>query len=292
MIRSTDPDVLLRSVSGGVGSEPRMSARATRRTGEILLLVHGFNVAPAEAAETLGEFRSKLAGLHADLLDRTFSVAWEGDWRIPVVRPAAYPFMLKNALASAETFYEAIRQLYDPSRLPSGPDHVVIVAHSLGCRLTVEMLRLMQAGGRPDGLDRLTVILMAAAIPTGHLRPTGRPLDALRAADRVIVLHSEADGVLSRWFRIGQTLAGEGWFPVAVGTHGGPCSAAWDGSVRMAGFDHSDYWAEAETAQSVGEALGRRGAVLPAGRPLAARKALASRRLDGSALSALALPAW
>ena len=79
--------------------------------------------------------------------------------------------MLQNAHDSATTLLEDIQERYPD---PSAPEELVIVAHSLGCRLVLDMLTAMGQRGRPIGLKRFVVILMAAAVPISTLG-VGRP---------------------------------------------------------------------------------------------------------------------
>lgn len=250
-----------------------------RRRG--ILLIHGYNVNEEEAVHKLGEFRTALAQFSPTLLPDTFICTWAGNWNIPGLRPAAYPFMLRNARESAQTLLEVILDWY---ARPSAPEELVIVAHSLGCRLTLEMLAGLQRHGLPKGLRKLIVFLMAAAVPTEHLEPGGSLDGALRMPKVKVVMHSQSDSVLSTVFGLGQTLARDGWFPEAVGLRGFPKAAPWSLTEQMQAFDHGDYWVEAETAEIVCRVLGIVTRSTASRLPLGMRKLLAQRRINPTSL--------
>jgi hypothetical protein len=270
-----------------VSAEARAPLRFRRSINRAILLIHGYNVSEDKAVVDLGEFRDALSYYAPDLKDHTYTCAWAGNWGMPGVRVGAYPFMLGQAKASSTTLLETIQEIYQP---PSGPEELIIIAHSLGCRVTLEMLHALQAdGGRPAGLKRLVVILMAAAVPIEHVDKGGLLASAVTVPDVTIVLHSEDDWVLSRVFGLGQTMGGDGWFPEAVGLRGRPQTAPWSKTKQMHAFTHGDYWAELETAELVCAMLQiqtRRGAI--SGAPLATRKRLRQNSLPATGLLPMA----
>jgi len=268
-------DIDLRAMSTRVSRRARMAIEFYDRRQRGILLVHGYNVNEEEAVRVLGGFRTALAYFAPALRPDTFTCTWAGNWNIPGLRPAAYPFMLRNANESADTLLGTIEDWYER---PFAPEELVIVAHSLGCRLTLDMLATMEVQGRPVRLKRLTVILMAAAVPTAHIAGGGKLERALRVPDVAVVLHSQSDSVLSSVFGLGQTIARDGWFPEAVGLRGNPQGAHWSRTQKMPAFDHGDYWGELETAELVCRILGFSISGFASGVPLAARKLLAQHR--------------
>jgi hypothetical protein len=270
-------DLTLRATGAAVADRARLTWDMASVRQRAILLIHGYNVGERAAPTTLNEFRAALGYFSPELPAHTFTCTWAGNWNIPVIRPAAYPFMLRNARESAEVLLQAITDWY--ARAPAPPEEFIIVAHSLGCRLVLEMLRAFAAGGRPPGMQRLAVVLMAAAVPTQHVDGGGALENAVTAADVRIVLHSASDSILSLVFGLGQTAGGDGWFPEAVGLRGRPQPGQWTRHQEMAAFDHGDYWGELETAETVCAMLGfrvRRSAV--SGVPLATRKLLQRHR--------------
>jgi pimeloyl-ACP methyl ester carboxylesterase len=272
-------DLTLRGPGTSVATQGRMPTRFADPRRRAVLLIHGYNVTESNAAKTLDGFRTSLAYFAPDLPRDTFTCTWTGNmWSLG---PAAYPFMLRYAKRSAETLLKEIQEWY---ARPWAAEELVIVAHSLGCRLTLEMLSAMNSQGRPPSLKKLVVILMAAAVPVEHMELEGQLRAALKATDATIVLHSQDDGVLRKWFRIGQTVALDGRWPEAVGLRGSPQSAGWSQSVPMHAFDHSDYWAELETAELICRILGFPIRSSLRGVPLAMRKLLAQRQSSAAPL--------
>jgi hypothetical protein len=141
------------------------------------------------------------------------------------------------------------------------------------------MLETMRTKGRPAKLQRLVVILMAPAIPTEFIQPGGKLHDAIQVPNSIAVFHSPADSVLSRYFGIGQSLAGEGILPEAVGLNGAPRNVPWTKVEHMRSYDHGDYWAELEMVEKVCRILGIQISPLAMSLPLATQKKLASSRL-------------
>src|SRR5262249_44274015 len=78
-----------------------------------------------------------------------------------------------------------------------------------------------------------------------------------------LVLYSRSDLVLHWAFPLGETLAGEGFFPSAVGRRGDP-SSRWTDEEELLGDDHGDYWGDPRTAVRVARFL---GVPVPAGLP-------------------------
>jgi hypothetical protein len=241
-----------------------------------VILVHGYNVSEGRALKSLGEFKAALSSCAPSLASGIFTCRWAGNWLTPIVRLLAYPLIVGNAEDSSEPFLQIIEDIY---RLDTATEELIIIAHSLGCRLTLEMLKRMAKAGRPPRLTKLTVILMAAAVPCQHVIDKDKLKDGADEPDALVVLHSEDDKVLSFAFGAGQTARFDGLFPEAIGLRGNPQSGPWTESIRMHAFDHGDYWSEAETARLICRILGI--AVSPFASvsiPLASRKQLNSYR--------------
>jgi len=239
-----------------------------------ILLIHGYNVTEDEALDSLGQFRDALTYYAPALLQNTFVCTWAGNWDIPLLRPTAYPFILSKAKESADTLLEYLTDWYAS---PSAPAELVIIAHSLGCRLLLETLLKLRNAGKPPSMARLIVVLMAAAVPIDYFLPQREFLPLVGFVDVMVILHSHADTVLSTWFGPGQTAAHDGRFPEAVGLRGHPLGTPWTREHAMLEYDHGDYWRELETAEIVCEVLGL--PISPSSRalPLRQRKALAMR---------------
>ncbi|MGE5241795.1 MAG: DUF726 domain-containing protein [Bacteroidota bacterium] len=236
---------------GGLKTEPSpqefLQLLIRRR---LLLLIHGYNnnlKAGEEAYRGFEALQRELAGLDADMPvagGRLMQIFWPGDADWGLVSPLFYPWSIvrakETAAALADTLARAARE--------SGHKQLDIVAHSMGCRLTLELLKQLR-----DKSDITVgrVVLMAGAVPTFMLEPRPDKQKLRDAFDAVLAeaglsLYSSSDKVLAYAFPIGQTAAPgpEGFFPTALG-HGFWAEA--EAPVKLTqqedpGADHSDYW--------------------------------------------------
>ncbi len=223
----------------------RPDAQARR---ECLVLLHGYNNHRGEAAEAYLGFRNRQVAQfvdvdHARLNARLGDTFWPGDaqWPGPIdwLDSLYYPAAVGVAQAAAPLLAELLW------RLPN-LETVDFIAHSLGCRVALETLQLINARGSPH-VRR--VCLMAAAVPTEMLETGGRFEALLRdlqaGGTEIHILHSKADWVLMLAFPPGQTLAGEP-SARALGRYGpspevpGQGGRVTDRQIKGAG--HSQYW--------------------------------------------------
>ncbi|HTX66095.1 MAG TPA: DUF726 domain-containing protein, partial [Opitutaceae bacterium] len=179
-------------------------------TGTYAVLVHGFNVHFAEGRLSYAEFRHNLAAYRfgAEIIE----FHWPGDIVVLGTTVLGYMSDITPAEESGRLLADWICQTPDTARF-------YLVSHSLGGRVilhAVQELRTRGATGRLAG-----VCLMAAAVPARNITPTNlgpRPDDPFPWR----ILHSTADWVLGWVFPVGETLAGNGFFPKAVGWDGSP----------------------------------------------------------------------
>jgi hypothetical protein len=243
--------------------------------GRTILLVHGFNVSGAKAVRKLNAFRRYLADAFPPLADETFTSHWPGRHALA---GAAYPFVIKSAKLTAATFALALERWH----AEPGKRELVIVAHSLGCRMVLEALKLVDPS---VDLHKLTVVLMAAAVPNEMLAPGKALAGALARPARLYMLHSRRDAVLAGVFRVGQTLAREGVLPTAAGLNG--CRVSPHVVNRdMSPHGHADYWDDASTAVDLCRLVG----VPVSGTAFATRRTLSSRLPLGQAAISPRLP--
>lgn len=201
----------------------------------LILLVHGYNVSHNRARRAFKRFETEVRWRSVTLADDIGWLLWYSDWGIPLVSFASYPFKAKSACSVGRKVATFLR---NRKGADGNPPEIVLVAHSLGCRVTLEALNeLHRSGG-----DHVSVLLMAAAVSVDDLVPGGRLRDAALYAKRRAVLHSTSDFVLRVPFRIGEFSLG-----AAVGTQGMP-SDLWLDSDAMQGFGHSSYWSSQSTA--------------------------------------------
>jgi pimeloyl-ACP methyl ester carboxylesterase len=215
---------------------------ALTSVGPLILLIHGYNNNRIEAEKSYEQFFRRQREVAGEVHANVVSVYWPGDnWEGPVFYMQALGQVAKVAPALAADLCKAAEQ--------RGILRLSIIAHSLGCRLTLETLaeikRLNKTGQIPIHVDR--VIFMAGAVPVCYLEADddGRLLPALESVQKAGNLFSRKDSVLHYAFPLGQTL-GEGLlFPVALGRK------YWSGGVSLPsmsqqqendGAGHSDYW--------------------------------------------------
>jgi hypothetical protein len=219
------------------GPTPKfLCADATTRS---MILIHGFNVKEEESLPTLGRFRDALGHYAPSLKKDIFTCTWPGNWNMPIARHFAYSTMIKKAAGSALTLGETIEKRHERDTAPA---ELVIVAHSLGCKVAIEVLTRMAKEGRPKKIKKLIVALMAAAVPVEHLRPGGKYHAALKVVDTIVALHSPDDDILKPLiFGVGQLFAGDKRSE-AVGLHAHPEGTEWTAKNHMREYNHGDYW--------------------------------------------------
>lgn len=204
----------------------------------VLFLVHGYNNPQDKASQSYQHFVARLGKVFPSIV----GVYWPGDnW----TGGAYYIEALERAKVIAGRFARDIHL----AAAGSGGLAIVFAAHSLGCRLALETIRALSFLLQTQPIDGLTVsrtVLMAGAVPTYLLKESKDLNLAVRALSvSTKSLYSKSDRVLHYAFPLGESLAGEGFFPTALGRK------KWDGSnavvptmeqVENDGANHSDYW--------------------------------------------------
>lgn len=224
----------------------------------MVLLIHGYNVNEAGAAEAYDAF---VAGLEAagrparSVAAEVVGFTWPGDINLGKLSFVSYPTEIRPAIDSATRLLDYLHTVRGPG---GAPVELILVCHSLGNRVGLEMLRLL-AGTIPANLTLRGAALMAAAVPVPMIE-TGKRLHAAALLARTLTLYSPDDLVLRFAFAIGETAAGDGWMPQAVGREGNP-AWAWPTRLRMwkangKGYGHGDYWSDGVAAVQVARFLG------------------------------------
>lgn len=223
-----------------------------RTQRDLMVLVHGFNNHRAEAQEAYFGFRRRQKNLiepqHGSTLEAMLGDAfWPGDANfagpLDMVDFAVYPATIEKAGKTAGALSAYILGRSDVFNL-------YFVGHSMGCRVILETIALLKADQRFHARIR-KVSLLAAAVQTAAVLPDGALAGAFLAAEQVQVLHSTADMVLALAFPAGETLAGDGFFPSAIGRHGDVPRNPGQVEVKSVdGAGHGDYWGWRPTAES------------------------------------------
>lgn len=222
----------------------------------LVLLIHGFNNNKGEAQKAYKGFKNlqrKIGGLNFDqaitggLLVEFY---WPGD--------VGY-FPAKNYEDSLERAIKIAHQLPGALRRAVGhndPIEIDIVAHSMGCRLALEMVRKLTVV-RDVFVRRIAC--MAAAVPIFLLEPPERLRAGLdhSSVEKVMSLFSRDDGVLYYGFAFGQLDAqGESWTEGDEWREGATIALGYEcwisanpssilgkeAQKKINGAGHSDYW--------------------------------------------------
>jgi len=159
----------------------------------------------------------------------------------------------KNAQASGRNLGN-----YFLERIISDPDNqncqFIIVAHSLGCRLTAELIDELYKRNQ-SSCSQFKLFLMAGAVRSDDILGGKRFGDAFAAAGPVVNLYSPDDSVLSGAFRWGERGGGRS-YSEAIGLNAEPLEfKSWQPKL-MEGFKHDYYWKEKSVVEVVLQALG------------------------------------
>jgi pimeloyl-ACP methyl ester carboxylesterase len=230
--------------SGGLQT-PLTSPPTALHGMSVLLLIHGYNNNVEDASDSYAQWlrlQDKIAPVSANVV----AVYWPGDnWEGGAYYVQALPKAKETATGLANVLLSAATSFGAPLR-------VTIVAHSLGARIAYELVSRLQ--GSAVFFERIAV--MAAAVTTRSITNGAilrLPLD--HASTALMSLYSEADKVLRFAFPLGETVAGEGFFPTALGrtkwSGGGSMPATQLLQQDVNGSGHGDYWRATGTAGDV-----------------------------------------
>ena len=223
----------------------RMQLEAAQR---LVLLIHGYNT---DLGEAKASYRTLLQNLTKDAeaeLSRTdlfLGFFWPGDLQNRAASMGSYPWKVSTAIDAGKILGTWLAQLNEKLQ-------IVIIAHSLGCRVALEAISQLYA----LTLDERTkfppiisgVSLMAAAVPVRMCRPVGGQFGKRRKYTSEYVLYSPKDAALGVSF-FGQKMAGEGGWGSAVGFWGQP-KKRWDPRRKNTWLSHGEYF-QSETASDV-----------------------------------------
>lgn len=207
----------------------------------LVILVHGYNVNKQGARASYSAFTSLLQKYGITTLStygQIVGFCWPGDVNLGIFSGLAYPTEMGAVRASASLLADFLMTLRGPQGLPI---QLIVVAHSLGNRLALQLIgNLLQQSnrilwGRIEGL-----CLMAAAVPVSMVEDVNK-LGAAAQASKTRVLFSRNDTVLHWAFPPGETAAFEGFFPQAVGLFGNPVTA-WTSRFDLQPYNHGDYF--------------------------------------------------
>lgn len=237
-----------RSVGGDVIDVVRCRGLDPRNSERLLILIHGFNMTRQRAADALAGFHRRLSSGSARPLPDTWFFYWPGDHEDPRLSAVTYSVAVETAKTAGERLGQLLTEL-SPSQ------EVILVGHSLGCRVLLHALRYV-AGAHARGTPSAQVVmacLMAAAVPEGRCQGLHQIYGSDVIKPAIHVMYSRNDCVLHRIFPLGQKLKGEVMGP-AVGYLGGP-PERWAEPRRETGLGHGDYLTAPESAATVAKMI-------------------------------------
>jgi hypothetical protein len=246
----------------GAGSIAPQPASGPEPAGgqPLILLVHGYNNDTHQAAESYFLMRRnldhllRLSGVDEAVRKSFQSRMWELYW--PAYAPMRHrafgrprpkyehvvaPLSYSLEVIRARTAVAGGLAQYLTRRAPS---EVFFIAHSLGCRVVLETIKLL-APVLTSPIQLSGFLLMAGAVPVDMLDLGGLLGPGALRARRRYCLHSWRDTVLLTAFPPGQVLAGEAplyGLPLAAGLTGSPRSL-WHSHANTH-INHGAYWRE------------------------------------------------
>jgi len=244
--------------------------------GNPILCIHGFNTNEYEAAWNYRNFAKEFAklGIPDFHCKRIVHFFWPGnngfpgfidrrkDWSkkslLDMITGLTYSWQIRKAKAAARLLARHIMEKGTVSK------PFVIVAHSLGCRLTLELLKEIAENHMNIAHRIQFTTLMAGAVPEKMLEDITGPYHKLRSwQSPMACIFSKNDETLKTHFPMGQRLArvkfvaGEQvkYKSAAIGYSGNP-PAFWTGGQMESGIDHGEYWKNDKIAAFLALKLG------------------------------------
>jgi len=213
---------------------------------QIVVLIHGYANNQAAAS---GSFQACIDNLqklpapaNTNIPSPIFKFYWPGDTQIRIFSELSYPTEIQPAVESGQRLAEFLGTLTGPDDTPT---EIHLIAHSLGNRVALEMLKTFDATNQH--VIFRSISMMAAAVPVSMVKNGGNLWNSWVIVKRSQALCSISDQVLHLAFPAGETAALEGFFPEAIGRFGNP-PGTWNKNLPMSDYGHGSYWPNAATA--------------------------------------------
>jgi pimeloyl-ACP methyl ester carboxylesterase len=250
-MRVLDNEITFRYHGGGGQAryKPLGSEEVTQIRSRLILLIHGYNTSQDDANAHYARFEDFLRRSADGWADDLCAVHWPGDESSRFASTLAY----QSKVRMAELVGAALADFCAKKRTAwATPPRLIIVAHSLGCRLTLETL--LQLAHNANSSLKVEVVLMAAAVPSSLVEAQGKLLPALSRVGQSLVLFSPADRTLQRPFTLMQARLGEPG--EAVGLNGAPEESWTERREMPEGYGHRRYWKDPEVVNLIARWLG------------------------------------
>ncbi len=232
-----------------------------------IILVHGFNVDERAAAKNYEAFSKRLwrEGSSVRESEQCCKFFWPGNEAGAFQSALSYSRQIAKARECGVLFGDYLREYLQKSQRTQ----IILICHSLGCRLVLEALKYITAVSPATASHIRLVVMMAAAVPASFIE--NRNFDVPIYAKKTACLYSPKDSILRYFFPIGQSMAGDGFYPTAIGLNGSP-SSMWTAGHADTGLSHKAYWSSDLVATQVMAMLGTATARQIASRTIAARQ--------------------
>lgn len=228
-------DIRIEKFTRNGSLEARLVTGRRLRQSNLVFLIHGWNIHSGPAADEYDRLLDRLERRSPPVMDTIFTVTW----------PSQRSY--SAAVALAPQAGKAFASFLTEERLIATARSILLVGHSLGCRLILEALSALRDKREGEAKHTsLVVALMAAAVPVALVETSGFLFAPAMFADFARVYYSPSDAVLGAPFRVAETKAGEGIMPEAVGLRGKPVQGTWDIRRHMIGYAHGSYWSRDE----------------------------------------------
>jgi pimeloyl-ACP methyl ester carboxylesterase len=264
-----------------------------------VLLIHGFNVDMCAAGKSYDTFAD---GLVFRWKARSIRVYWPGDAApqserrlarssAPALSAASYPYQPVRAEKSAEILAEHIGAAIKARKSSrQNPIRLSVVAHSLGCRVALELLRNTRALVAAGELKIEVVVLMAAAVPLYDVGANGSYDLSRSKAQKTVIYYSGRDTILKRVFPFGQRTYSRD--PTSFVTNREALGFVGPAGTLSASIEkievshrHGDYWGDRQISLRVMHELDGHQRLL-SGRILVARALDSGRSVEARTIAA------
>ena len=198
----------------------------------LILLIHGFNNSEQDARRAFATFRRNLG--KSVPREQLWEFHWPGDHPEPFISKVTYPVRVPVAMLTGQALKEFLSERHNARSL-------VIIAHSLGCRVALETVFQIMADAAYSGPQLEHVFLMAAAVPTRLCDTPQKRFPARGREIREHVFYSPRDVVLAAGFEPFQSAVGVLEEGEAVGYRGLPAQQRWASRTGVC-LKHGEYW--------------------------------------------------
>lgn len=206
----------------------------------LILLIHGYNNSEHDARCSFAGFRRNLAG--AVPREQLWEFHWPGDHAEPFISKATYPVRVLSAILTGQ----ALKAFLSQHR---HADSLVIVAHSLGCRVALETAFQIAEDPAYAGPPVEHIFLMAAAVPSSLCDTPAKRFPAPLPKSREHIFYSSRDVVLAAGFAPFQSTIGVFEEGEAVGYRGLPAHR-WTSRTAVC-LKHGQYWESRRTSRHI-----------------------------------------